>query len=77
MLDLDVIEPCLNDWSSSIVVAPKPGPGSGLRFCVDLRDVNEISRTIKYPIPNMEDIINALGGDARYFTKLDAAKGFW
>ncbi len=27
MLLLDVIEPCLSEWSSSIVAAPKPGPG--------------------------------------------------
>jgi hypothetical protein len=77
MLKLDVVEECLNEWSSSIVVAPKPGPGQNMRFCVDLRDVNNITKTIKYPIPNMEDIINTLGGSARYFSKLDAAKGFW
>jgi hypothetical protein len=27
MLLLGVIEPYLGDWSSAIVVAPKPGPG--------------------------------------------------
>lgn len=77
MLALDVIEPYLGEWASSVVVAPKPGPGQNLRFCVDLRDVNNITQTIKYPLPNIEDIIHSLGGRAKVFTKLDLAKGFW
>lgn len=39
------------------MVAPKPGPGQDLRCCVDLRDVNQISKTVKYPLPNIEDIV--------------------
>jgi hypothetical protein len=77
MLALDIIEPYLGEWSNGVVVAPKPGPGDGLRFCVDLRDVNEITESIKYPLPNIEDIVHGLGGRAKYFTKLDCAKGFW
>ena len=44
---------------------------------MDLRDVNDVTTTIKYYIPNMEDIIHGLGGKAKFFTKLDMAKGFW
>ena len=77
MLDLGVVEPYLGPWQSSIVVAPKPGPGQDLRFCVDLRDVNQISQTVKYPLPTIDDIVHGLGGRAKYFTKLDLAKGFW
>lgn len=76
MLDWDVIEPILTDWQSALVVVPKPGPGDALRLCVDLRDVNDLSQTYKFPLPSIEDIVANLGG-AKYFTKLDMAKGFW
>lgn len=33
--------------------------------------------SIKYPLPAIEDIINGLGGRAKYFIKFDMAKGFW
>ena len=39
--------------------------------------LNEITESIKYPLPNIEDIVHGLGGCAKYFTKLDCAKGFW
>ncbi len=39
--------------------------------------MNEVTSTLKYPLPNIEDIIHSLGGKCRYFTKLDLAKGFW
>lgn len=44
---------------------------------MDLRDVNEVTKSVKFPLPNIEDIVNSLGGKAKYFTKLDLAKGFW
>ena len=58
------------------MVVPKPGRGDALRFCVDLRDVNDLTVPIKYPFPLIKDVIESLAG-AKYFIKLDLAKGFW
>ena len=77
MLDLGVIEPYLGDWQSSVVVAPKPGVGQDLRFCVDLRDLNVLCKAIKFPFSTIAEIVHSLGDKAKYFTKLDLAKGFW
>ncbi len=44
---------------------------------MDLRDVNNISETIKYPLPTIDDIVHGLAGRAKHFIKLDLAKGFW
>ena len=41
MLSMDVIEPCLTEYQSGVVVVPKPGVGDDFRFCVDLRDLND------------------------------------
>ena len=57
MLRIGVIEPILTDWQSAVVVAPKPGPGDDYRFCVDFSDVNKVTKTVKFPIPNIEDIM--------------------
>lgn len=57
-------------------MAPKPGPGQNLRFCVDLKDVNVISKSIKFPFPSIDEICQNLGGSGSY-CKLDCAKGFW
>ena len=54
----------------------KPGPGEEFRLCVDLGDVNAVTKPVNFPIPNIEEILYNLGG-ARYFLKLDLAKGYW
>ena len=58
------------------MVVPKPGPGDDHRLCVDFRDVNDRTVSIKYPLPNIDDIVQSLGG-SHFYCKLDLAKGFW
>lgn len=53
----DIIEPILTDWASGIVVVPKPGPGDDFRMCIDYVDLNRITKTVRYPIPYIEDIM--------------------
>ena len=57
MIELGVIEKYMGPWQSAVVVVPKPGVGQQLRFCVDLRDVNNISDSIVYPLPIIDEII--------------------
>ena len=76
MESLGVITRKLSSWNAAIVVAPKPGPGDDWRFCTDFRDLNDRTRTIRYPFPLIDDILAALGS-AKYFVKIDLAKGYW
>ena len=46
------------------------------RFCVDFRHLNERTVGDSFPIPRIEDSLDALGG-ANIFTTLDLAKGYW
>lgn len=57
MRDLGVIEPYLGPWQSAVVVAPKPGPGQDYRLCIDYRDVNNVSKSIKYPLLSIDEIV--------------------
>ncbi|XP_068121096.1 uncharacterized protein [Hyperolius riggenbachi] len=74
MLELGVIEPSHSEWSSPIVLVPKPD--GSLRFCNDFRKLNEVSKFDTYPMPRVDELIERLG-PARYITTLDLTRGYW
>jgi hypothetical protein len=46
------------------------------RFCIDFRKLNAITTRDVYPIPRIEDSLNALGGNS-FFSSFDLFSGFW
>lgn len=74
MQDLGVIEPSLSEWSSPVILVPKKD--GSLRFCLDFRKLNSVSRFDPYPMPRVDDLIEKLG-KARFLTTLDLCKGYW
>ena len=74
MLGLGVIEESNSDWSSPIVLVPKPD--GSWRFCNDFRRLNQITKFDTYPMPRIDELIDRLG-TARYMTTLDLTKGYW
>lgn len=78
MLDKGIIRPSSSPWSSPIWVVPKKIDASGTqkwRLVIDYRKVNEKTIDDRYPIPNINDILDKLGR-AQYFSTLDLASGF-
>ena len=61
-------------WASPIVLAPKKD--GTLRFCVDFRALNAVTRKDAYPLPRIDDILETLQ-DVKYFCHLDLASGYW
>ena len=57
-----------------MVLVPKKD--GSLRFCVDFRRLNSVTRKDVYPLPRVDDILDTLE-NARYFTTLDLASGYW
>jgi hypothetical protein len=50
-------------------------PGGGLRFCVDYRALNRITRKDRYPLPLIQETLNTIS-KAKWFTKLDVSAAF-
>ena len=74
MLDLGAIRPSNSPWASAIVLVRKKD--GRLRFCIDLRRLN--NRTIKdaYSLPKIESILDSLIG-AQIVSTLDLKAGYW
>ncbi len=74
MLELGVIEESHSDWASPIVLVPKTD--GSVRFCVDYRRVNAVSKFDAYPMPRVDEMLDRLGS-ARFYSTLDLTKGYW
>lgn len=74
MKQLGVIEPSSSEWSSPIVLVPKKD--GTLRFCLDFRKLNSVSKFDPYPMPRVDELVERLGR-AKYLSTLDLCKGYW
>ena len=60
MLKLGVIEPSSSPWSSPPVLVKKKD--NTFRFCVDYRKLNSVSKKDSFPLPRIDDCLDALAG---------------
>ena len=51
-------------------------PGGGIRFCINYRRLNAITKKDRYPISLIEERVAQLEG-AKYFTKIDICQAFY
>ena len=73
LLQQGVIEPSSSPWSSPVVLAGKKDGST--RMCIDLRRLNAARRHDAFPLPRVDDILDALGG-AKFFSTLDLCAGY-
>ena len=74
MLKQNVIQPSRSPWASPIVLVRKKD--GCLRFCVDYRSLNAVTKPDRFPLPRIDDMLDQLG-NMKYFSTLDLASGYW
>jgi len=73
MLKAGVIEPSCSPWTSNLVVVTKKN--GSLRFCVDYGKLNSVTRRAAYPLPHIDECLDALSG-SRYFSAFDLRSSY-
>jgi hypothetical protein len=74
MIENKIIRVSSSPYAAAIVMTLKKD--GSLRLCIDYRWLNNITIKDKFPLPRIDDTIEALYG-ARYFSTLDLISGYW
>ncbi len=69
----DVIEPSESPWSSNLVAAKKKG--GRLRWCIDWRALNKVTKKDSFPMPSITDNLTRLAGST-IFSSVDMTGAF-
>lgn len=70
-----IIEPSDSPWASGVVmVGKKKSPK--MRFCVDYRPLNSVTKKDSYPLPRIDESLDLVSGSS-WVSSLDLRSGYW
>ncbi|KAJ8389511.1 hypothetical protein AAFF_G00119010 [Aldrovandia affinis] len=70
-----IIEPSASPWASGVVMVKKKNT-SKMRFCVDYRPLNKVTKKDSYPMPHVDEALDTVAGSS-WFSSLDLRAGYW
>ena len=74
MLERGIVQESVSAWSSPVVLVKKKD--CSMRFCVDYRKLNKVTKKDSFPLPLIADTLDSLSGTSVYST-LDMKAGYW
>ena len=74
LLEKGLIEPARSGWSSPVVLVKRKD--GRWRFCIDYRRLNAVTEPDVFPLPRIDESLEALAG-SQYFSTLDLLSGYW
>ena len=69
MQDQGVIQPSSSPWASPVILVRKKD--GSLRFCIDYRNLNSVTKGDTFPLPQIDDMLDQLG-KSKFFSTLDS-----
>src|SRR5215204_3378126 len=74
MLQKEVIRKSKSSWSSPVTFVPKKN--GEVRYCIDYRKLNQVTKKDNHPLPRIDDILDQMQG-SQWFSTIDLASGYW
>lgn len=73
LLEEDIIEECDSPYAAPVVLVPKKD--GGVRLCIDYQRLNAITQSDKYPLPRMDNLLQA-AKQTRFMSTMDLRSGY-
>lgn len=69
-----LIRKSMSPWAAPVVIVEKKDGTK--RFCVDYRKLNKVTKSDRFPLPRIDELLESFRA-ANWFTTLDLASGYW
>src|SRR5438045_2508104 len=74
MLRKGIIRKSKSPWSSPVVFVTKKG--GEIRFCIDYRKLNKVTKKDNHPLPRIDEMLDKFEG-SQWFSTIDLASAYW
>ena len=74
-LEAKIIRKSTSPYNATPIMIPKPD--GSMRPVIDYRALNKKTKSIKWPYPNITDLINKVASKGKIISVLDGKMGFW
>ncbi|MCO5762878.1 MAG: reverse transcriptase domain-containing protein, partial [Chromatiaceae bacterium] len=77
-----IVEPANSPYSAPAFLVPKHGAkpdaaaSKRFRMCCDYRKINEVTEDVMFPVPDVQQLLDALGSSNEFFATLDLRMGY-